>query len=122
MVRPETKQISISMKPEVYDTIQAAYEESKEYSRAKTASGWMLETILYQIMKEKEFLKEHFPNLSKKAVDGNSLIIRDSEINSLVEVTYRKGKLWCDTDEKFDCPHIHFALTLPELSKLKSHN
>ena len=115
MVREGAKQINISTSPEKYHMLEDSWTES---GSEKTLSGWILETMMMEFEK-KGLMKSYAPFLSKKSVDGNSVVIRDEKLHRLVEVTYRNKKFWCDQDEKDCCIHVHFALTLPELAKLK---
>ncbi len=115
MVREGAQQINISMANKKHAILENSWKES---GTEKTLSGWILETMLMESEKM-GLMKSYAPFLSKKIVDGNSVVIRDEKLHRLVEVTYKDKKFWCDQDEKDCCVHIHFALTLPELAKLK---
>ena len=118
MVRNDVKQVNLSMSEEKFSKLENAWKKSDS---DKSIPGWIMDSILMQLEKE-DFLQTYAPFLSKKIVDGNSVVLRDDKLGRLVEVTYRKGKLWCDIDEDDCCPHVHFALCLPELAKLKSND
>lgn len=115
MVRQGTKQINLTMSAEKHSVLEKAWKESET---EKPISGWILENMMMEI-EIKGLMKTYAPFLSKKSVDGNSVVLRDEKLKRLVEVTYTNKKFWCDHDEKDCCVHVHFALTLPELSKLK---
>ena len=115
MVRKDVNQINITMSREKYMILQEAWKASQS---DKKISGWILDSIIMMVEKD-EFLKSYAPYLSKKMVDGNSIIIKDDKIGRLVEVTRHDERFWCDVDEGECCVHIHFAHALPELAKIK---
>ena len=113
---PDPARKSLTILNEIYDKVKDRYElevPDGDISLIK----WFSSFTLLNLEKD-EFLKTYAPFLSKKSIDGNSVIMKDDKLNKLVEVTYKDGKFWCDHDEKDCCTHIHFALALPELAKL----
>ena len=115
MVREGTHQINISISDKKYQLLEKGWKASKT---DKKMSGWMLDSTLMQLEKE-DFLQIYAPYLEKITVNDNSIIIRDEKLRRIVEVSYKNKKFWCDVDEKDSCQHVHFALALPELAKLK---
>ena len=115
MVRDDVKQVNISMSEEKFSKLETAWKKSDS---EKAMPGWIMDSILMQLEKE-EFVQTYVPFLSKKVVDGNSVVLTDEKLDRLVEITYRNGKLWCQVDDTDCCPHVHFALCLPELAKLR---
>lgn len=118
MVRDGTHQINISISDKKFQLLQKGWKTAKS---DKKLSGWILESILIQLEKE-EFLQIYAPFIEKITVNDNSIIMRDEKLKRIVEVSYRNKKFWCDVDEKDCCVHIHFALALPELAKLKKNS
>ena len=114
MVREGTHQINISITEEKYKIFEKGYKESKS---PKKMPAWILDTMLMDIEKSK-LLKEYAPYIEKISVE-DTVVLRDSKLKRIVEVSYKK--FWCDVCQEQSCPHIHFALTLPELAKLKGN-
>lgn len=104
------------MTAEIYDRLAKIYRKEKT---DKSLTQWISDKLL-MVLEKDEFLKNYAPFLSKVAIDGNSVILRDEKLQRLVEIIYRDNKFWCDADEKECCVHVHFALALPELAELRS--
>ena len=68
-----------------------------------------------------EFLRKVAPKLSLLDFASDSISIKDSSVKKdrLATVKIREGRLWCDLDEMYDCGHIHYVLTLPQLILIK---
>lgn len=115
MVREGTHQINISISDKKFQILQKGLKAAKT---EKKMSGWILDSMLMQIEKD-DFLRTYAPYLEKMAINDNSVLIKDQKLKRIVEVSYKNKKFWCDVCEKDSCPHIHFALALPELAKLK---
>ncbi len=87
--------------------------------------------MIYQVItntdnKKKQRFIEKLP-LSLIDQYDNVLVIRDEELGKTIDVVIRGGLLYCDlhgresdtSGEKYDCLHIEYALTLPQIDKLK---
>lgn len=114
MVQPKRHNLTVTS--EVYDRVAKLYKKDKS---DKSLTQWISSKLL-MILEKDEFLKSYAPFLSKVAIDGNSVVLRDEKLKRLVEITYRDNKFWCDVDEKDCCVHVHFALALPELAELRN--
>ena len=68
-----------------------------------------------------EFLRKVAPKLSLLDFISDSILIKDSSAKKdrLATIKIQEGRLFCDFDEKYDCQHIHFVLTLPQLVSIK---
>ena len=117
MVRNDVKQISHSMSEEKYNKIKKMWINSKS---DKKLSGWLLELAMDTIEKN-EFINKIAPRLSLLVFNEESIVIQDDQLKKtrLSMIIIRDGKLWCDLDEKYDCGHIHYVLTLSQLSRIK---
>lgn len=102
---------TVAIKDEVYEKAK-----SKAAEKGITLVDYVNDTILYTIEREL-FLKNYAPNIEKIS-SGDTIILRDTKIKKIVEVYLKDGKLHCTNDEH-DCIHIHYALGLSELGKLK---
>lgn len=110
----QSKRHNLTVTSEIYDRVAKIYKKEKT---DKSLTQWISDKLL-MILEKDHFLKDYAPFLSKVAIDGNSIIIRDEKMKRLVEIIYRENKFWCDVDDKECCVHVHFALALPELTEL----
>jgi len=39
----------------------------------------------------------------------------DNEVNRITAVYFQKGRVWCELCDSFECIHIDYTLTLPEV-------
>jgi hypothetical protein len=114
LVQPKRHNLTVTA--EIYERVSKIYKKEKT---DKSLTQWISDKLL-MVLEKDEFLKSYAPFLSKIAVNENSVILRDEKLQRLVEIIYRNNKFWCDVDEKECCAHVHFALALPELVKLRS--
>jgi len=67
----------------------------------------------------REYLKEFIDDLSPRFEHFNvyedHVTIFDNENKRLIDVYFRAGQAYCEYDEAFDCEHIQFALSLPDV-------
>lgn len=75
--------------------------------------------MLMMNLEKDEFLKFYAPYLSKVGLQDNILLLKDSKSNIYVEISLKNNTLFCSAHESTDCIHVHFALALPEIVKLK---
>jgi hypothetical protein len=45
--------------------------------------------------------------------------LHDEELRGSIGVFPKNGKLYCDTDDIFECKQIHYVFALPEIAYLK---
>ncbi len=98
---------------------EAIYSKAKAKAEEKgmTLMDYVNEILLLNVEKD-EFLKRYAPYIEMINV-GQTLVLRDHKVNKLVEVFLKNNTLYCSLDESGDCMHIHFALAIPEIAKLK---
>lgn|SRR3989338_3464348 len=112
---PDPARKNLSVLNNVYDKVKSRYDvEKTDLSFVK----WVSEYLLMNLEKD-EFVRGYAPFLSKVGIQDNRLIIKDSKKNQFAEVYLKNNQLFCTLDESSDCMHIHFALALPELARLK---
>jgi len=102
------------VRQQIYEKIQKKAEEKKI-----TLVDYVNDMLLLNVEKD-DFLKEYAPFLNKIAVDGDTVILRDEKLKKIVEIIYKNNEFSCSVHEENDCIHIHFALALPEIAKIKS--
>lgn len=90
-------------------------------STDKTLIGYV-NKIIEGVIEKDEFLKFYFPSISVIGILENKLYLRDKELGRSIGVYPINGKLYCDTDDTFECKHIHYIFALPEIAYLKWDN
>lgn len=114
-IEPESKLVEI--KPEVKKKVFEYWNSGKSKAPDwKALINGLLDDV---INKETEFLPVYAPYLSKVAFEANTVFIRDAKKNQTAEITIKDSRLFCNIDSSEDCPHIHFALALPETARLR---
>jgi len=107
--------ISVEIEKSIYQKI-VKEAESKNISIRKFTNK-----LLRERFEKSEFLKLVAPKLSLLDFGDDSILIRDETAgkNRLSVIKIIDGRLWCDLDENYDCSHIHYVLTLPQLASTK---
>lgn len=103
---------TVAIQEQIYSKAKAKAEE-----KGMTLLEYVNETLLLNVEKD-DFLKGYAPYIEKINV-GQTLVLRDHKVNKLVEVFLKNNILYCSLDESGDCMHIHFALAIPEIARLK---
>lgn len=103
---------TVAIKDDVYEKAK-----TKAAEKGLTLVEYVNETILQSVEKD-AFLKSYAPYIEKIST-GDTIILRDNKIKKIVEVYLKEGRMYCTNDEGHDCIHIHFALGLPEVGRLK---
>jgi len=119
---PGAERKSLTVRTEVHSKAVSRYEQEKEKNKTDMSFiNWFSEYILLNLEKD-EYIASYAPFLEKIGIRDNRLIIRDKKRDKLTDIFLKDGKFFCNLDEKNDCEHIHFALAMPELVRLKSKN
>jgi hypothetical protein len=104
--------ITVEIFKETYDVMKATAAKrrwnTKDY----------INTVLMEAIERDRFLQAYAPFLSKIGFEDNILFVRDSKLGKTAEIYLRDRTLYCNVCESKDCIHIHYALALPEITKL----
>jgi hypothetical protein len=74
-----------------------------------------LTSMMEEMMLRYEVFAKHAPYMEKLSIDQNRVVIQDNKRNRIAEVLLKEGELQCLLDEKYDCAHVGFVYSLPEL-------
>ena len=119
---PDAARKGLTVHREVHARAMAQFQAEKKSGKTELSFiKWLSEYLLMSFERD-DFLRTYAPFLEKIGVVENRIIIRDNKTNKLTEVFLQDKKLYCSLDETCDCIHIHFALALPELSRLKNND
>lgn len=110
--QPKKRMPTVAIEPELYRKLrEKAGEKRTELIR-------YVNDVLAASIEKDEFLKMYAPNLSRRDIIGNCLIVWDDMKRRAAEVWLREGNLYCELCKQDDCMHVHFALAIPEVGKL----
>ncbi|MCL4436383.1 MAG: hypothetical protein M1387_06695 [Thaumarchaeota archaeon] len=107
----------VILKDELACTLLARLEEVYKNKPRKPELSTFIQDILWEVIESEEILRRYGPFLSKFAVEPGKVFLRDNRKDTLVELDFRDGELFCQEDERFDCVHVGFAWALPEVYK-----
>jgi len=107
--------ISVEIEKSIYEEI-VQESENNNISIKKFTNN-----LLRERFEKSAFIKKVAPKLSLLDFGNDFILIRDETAakNRLSVIKVRDSKLWCDLDEAYDCSHIHYVLTLPQLVSVK---
>ena len=103
---------TVAIKDDVYEKAK-----TKAAEKGLTLVDYVNETILQSVEKD-AFLKTYAPHIEKIST-GDTIILRDNKTKTIVEVYLKDGKMHCSSDGSHDCIHVHIALGLSEVGRLK---
>jgi hypothetical protein len=89
-----------------------------EAERKRWNTKEYINSVLRDAIDRERFLQAYAPSLLKVGYEGNVLFIKDSKLGKTAEVYLREQMLYCNVCESRDCIHIHYAIALPEVSRL----
>lgn len=115
---------SITVSETVYNRFNDAYVNSKENLTGqgiRSLSGY-ISYMLEERMMENEVMALHAPRMKKISVVDDHIVLLDSKLNRIAEVSIQNGALYCQLCEDSKCIHVGFAYALPEVYKALSEH
>lgn len=112
---------SITVTEQVYDNFYEVYSQIKEELNSKGVSSFAgyIAYLLENSVKNNELLQKYPPRF-KKICDGpDRIILEDTKIKRIVELTKKSNKLYCLLCEKNSCVHVGYCYSLHKLYPLK---
>lgn len=115
---------SITVNEEIYNFYKRNYESKKKELKRKginSFSGYIT-NVLEEIMEKDELLAHQAPFLEEFGYDEttNTIFIKDNRTKRIASIFVSREGLRCDIDDRDDCIHIGFALSLPKVYKALS--
>jgi len=107
--------ITVEIFKETYDVMKALATKKRWNTKD------YINTILLEAIERDKFLQAYAPFLSKIGFEDNILFVRDLKLSKIAEIYLRDRALYCNICESKDCMHIHYALALPEITKMYLH-
>ncbi|MGI0090150.1 MAG: hypothetical protein ACREBS_00430 [Nitrososphaerales archaeon] len=97
--------------------LEQVYERRKHdlLDRGITSVTGMVQDLLVGFIERDEVLSKYVPHLSAGDVELDHFAVKDSKLARTIDVYLSEQALYCDYDKSFDCVHIGFVWSLPEL-------
>ena len=110
---------SISVSTKIYERYRKTFQEKKNDLAKKgiTSFAGYITSMLERLMEENEIFARQAPLMEELAVDEteNIVYINDNKTGRIAGVRIKADGFYCDIDDRNDCEHIGFALTLPDV-------
>jgi hypothetical protein len=106
------------------EKLQQLYETRKHelLDRNITSLSGMVEDVLMDVIEANEIWRSYTPYLELDEIADDSIVIKDNKARRLIRLVLKNGDLYCEHDRKFDCAHIGFAWSKPQVYKImKAH-
>ena len=92
-------------------------EELKTRKRDNRKFGTWLNEYLLIKLEDSDYLSRYGPFISWIGPEGDSLLLRDYNLDRLIEVQIKDSNLYCLYHEAKECVHIGFCYAIPEVYK-----
>lgn len=113
---PDPARKSLTVLNEVFDKVKARYDSEK--SGGKSFIGWLSEYLLMNLERD-EFVRQYAPYISKIGIQENTLFLKDTKKDKIIEVRLVNNKLQCTDDDPI---YLQYAIAMPELARLKKNH
>ena len=113
---PKNGFTSFSLKSDVYEYWNKKFLKNKEKLKMKGISSFSA-YITFLINNSKVDFKTNF-FYKKIELKNNLLVLRDLKNDRIIDLKIERGKIFCNIDQKFNCEHVGFAYSLPEVYTL----
>ena len=112
---------SITINEIVYDKFYQIFFDSKEKLALKGVNSFAgyVTYCLEDMMRKDETFSKFTPKIEKISVDQDCVILRDIPLKRIVEIQFKKNKLFCMLCDKNDCKHVGFSESLPEVLEIQ---
>ena len=108
---------SYAIKEKLYDLLKEKFEDDKiELKKVgvNSFSAFLTNMINKKITDEVQ-LKDNIKIIEKIRIVSNTIILKDNVINRIIELKINNKKIFCEYDKKFDCIHVGFSYSFPEV-------
>lgn len=117
---------TIVIKDETYKKLQKSNNENNQ----KLKINPFIDEMLLMNLEKEDFLTNFYaPYIKYIGIGDNQVILKDSKLNRVVEITFHNEYITCSEnectccdDKNKHCVHISYVLSLPELSGFLINN
>ena len=117
---PEGKWRTITVREEIYKTLQNVYERKVKTKRFdKTFTSWVNDLLL-ENLEDYEILQRYSPALEFLTTTTNTVVIKDYLKDVIAEVELRADdkSLYCKHCATDNCIHIGFCFAIKEVNRV----
>ncbi len=115
MPKPGFKSITVA--EQVYDKFHEIYSENRIALAMKgvnSFAGYVTYKMEEMMEKDRVFAK-YAPRMERVSMDDDRVILKDNAQDRIIEVSIEEGEPYCQFCEKWDCPHIGFVWSIPDV-------
>jgi hypothetical protein len=108
---------SYIIKEELYNLLKEKFEHDKiklQTIGVNSFSAFLTYMINKKIANEVQ-IKESEKIIEKIKIVSNTIILKDNIINRIIELKINNKKIFCEYDKKYDCMHVGFSYSFPEV-------
>lgn len=110
---------TINLRVDLVPALQERWKKARDADpNTNHEFGGFVNDFLTDQLKKEKFMEQMFPHLHNEGHTGNTLFIYDSVKKERAEIYRYDNRIKCALCNSFDCEHIHFAFSLPEMAKL----
>lgn len=108
---------TITVTENIYDIFYQTWLKCKDDLAMKGVSSFSgyITYLIEEIMKEDKIFTKYLQVFTKISVDKSRIILKDNIKNRIVELTNKKGLLFCLLCNRDDCQHVGFCWSFPEI-------
>ncbi len=101
----------------VYDKFFAVYKENKEEYSMKGINSFAAHITdkMETIMKNFNNTEKYPPRFKVILIEDTRIVLNDSKIERIIEISIKKGMLICEFCKSEKCPHIGFCYSLHQI-------
>lgn len=112
---PRSNRHNLSVEALVYDKAQSKYKtENPQISFVQWVSNYLLMNL-----ERDDFMRQYAPFIAKIGIQENTLFLKDTKKDKIIEVRLVNNKLQCTDDDPI---YLQYAIALPELARLKKNH
>jgi hypothetical protein len=104
---------NISIKTEFAETIEAFINENPQLGYRSIAA--FLEDASRRRLEDLKALQKAYSRFEHFNMGMDGVRIVDRKLKRIADVYFKPEGIWCGLDNKSDCEHIDFALSVPEI-------
>lgn len=114
---------SITVAETVYDNFYDVYNLNKKDLRMNGIYSFAayVTDLLEQSTRNQITFSKHQEVIKKISVDSDRIILQDTRINRIVELTIVKGELFCQFCSSLKCSHIGYCYSIHSIYRELNH-
>lgn len=108
----------VDTQPVQFQIEKELFAKLKERAGERGVTGYIKHLVQSELLKE-EVRAIIAPKMKLGDIEQGKMEIRDRARGINADVYLRDKAVYCEHDKSFDCDHVKYALTLPDLGRLK---